>query len=210
MSDRVQCFFLRPTGVIRRSLRRYVSGASGCAGGGYHNAVEFLDVQPVVWDDPRVGRLSARTRNREASEPRRGRAVGNVYDPEAFPFTLYPKACACGYEFTDSDTRQVFVELVYRADAGRVLPGRAAPAGAMWDADWLPSNFEGPDGIALVVKLPDGTEWPVDGPSNQSPRGWQRTGLVPNIAARPSILTDGYHGFLGGVDGSSPGVLVRC
>lgn len=76
----------------------------------------------------------------------------------------------------------------------------------MLDAFW--HARKGPDGIALVVVLPPAKEdtrsnwWHVDGPSRNNGEpgpGWTRTGdprNPPSLSVSPSILTDGYHGFL--------------
>jgi len=41
---------------------------------------------------------------------------------------------------------------------------RDAPPGAMWDATWMQADQRtGPDGITLVVRLPNGSDWMVDG-----------------------------------------------
>lgn len=84
------------------------------------------------------------------------------------------------------------------------------PAGAMYDAPWMKGaggRCVGPDGVALLVVCPPGTSWGdhwhVDGHANNGP-GWERTGIIPNITATPSIQTPRYHGWL------RNGVLVKC
>lgn len=131
-------------------------------------------------------------------------------DPPAYPPSdpRWPAACAaCGRTFGEGDARQAFREEVYvRADGA---PGdfylREMPPGAMYDATWLRSNpsMRGPDGRSLMLVLPDGRTWAIDGRSKNGP-GWTRTGEAPRITARPSILTEGYHGFL------TDGVLTSC
>jgi hypothetical protein len=109
----------------------------------------------------------------------------------------WPRACACGYEFRPDDLWYHETQEFYRRepDTGERWLMRALPPGAMWDAYWLKPHWVGPDGIALAVQLPGSTPWHVDGPHNV----WQRTGTIPNVTARPSILvtcTNGYHGYL--------------
>lgn len=132
----------------------------------------------------------------------------------------WPKKCSkCSYQFEDprfapcdcepgctkikrvgGDNYQVFFEQIWRrdgTDATMVL--EEAAAGAMWDAWWLHgvSKYEGADGRALMVKLPDGSDWTIDD-------RWTRTGEPPIITVQPSIKSCGYHGFL--IDG----VLRSC
>src|SRR5690349_19716063 len=47
----------------------------------------------------------------------------------------------------------------------------------------------------LVLRLPDGTDWLIDGLSTNG-GGWIVTGEPPNITASPSIQSPGYHGYL--------------
>lgn len=38
------------------------------------------------------------------------------------------------------------------------------PPGAMWDADWWHGTDKaGPDGLCLIVKLPNNSDWAIDG-----------------------------------------------
>lgn len=102
------------------------------------------------------------------------------------------------------------------------------PVGAMWYADWYlgleHEPFKGPDGHCLVVKLPNGHEWVIDGPcSNCTDREdylrgghkcWVRHGTAPRItvdklgktcdAGGGSIQSGSFHGFL------RNGELVSC
>ncbi len=94
------------------------------------------------------------------------------------------------------------------------------PPGAMWYADWLlgvdGEPYMGPDGHSLVVKLPNGNEWMIDGlcanctdPQDALRGGhkcWIRHGTPPRItvdkqgktcgAGAGSIQCGDYHGFL--------------
>jgi len=193
----IKCFLLKPTDTEARYLRRYRSSGdhspdAKCSGPmGYHCARVRIE------DGPADGERPAPPHD----------------DPR------WPKQCGCGYVFRDEDQWQVFPLTVYVDDAGKpftihtngdlALP--AAPAGAMWFADWMP-HTKGPDGRCLVVRCParpDGSgvaDWMVDGPSTNGP-GWTRTGEPPNVAANPSIFIsapDGFHGWL------RDGVLTSC
>jgi hypothetical protein len=150
----VKCFLLVPTGTLDRRLRRY-SAAGGTVAAGmvcsgtraYHNAETFIDVVPDSM-------------------------AGSVHDfPSDDP--RWPKTCAhCNYAFFDDDHWQLFNEHLWRRADGE--PGewrlRDVPPGAMWDATWMhedgPNNWCGPDGRALVVKLPNGHDWLIDGQAN--------------------------------------------
>ena len=152
----VKCFYLEPAGKLERRLRRYhsiVEGESPCPlmtpqkdWLGLHDASAPFDVV----DDP---------------DPR-----GTIYsqDEHAPPPAdeRWPARCGCGYEFAEGDERQVFVERVYRrTDTGEETTIRDAGPGAMYDAYWY-SDFEGwrgPDGRSLIVILPNGMPWHIDG-----------------------------------------------
>lgn len=180
-----RCFLIEPAGVVRWGLRRYTNSASPspCATSpgdwGSHNAVADGGEEPAVLDEH--GYILNGTRD-----------IPSADDPR------WPRQCACGYAFRPDDQSQKWVESLYRRlDTGELVTLREAPPGAMWDATWMPGG-RGPDGRSLCVKLPDGREWWVDGPSANGP-GWERRGEPPTISASPSIATPGYHGWL--VDG---------
>lgn len=111
------------------------------------------------------------------------------------------------------DTGQ-FVTLRQRqaSDIGGSAP---APPGACWDALWLPASWCGPDGIALMVRCPNGRDWHVDGcannctmPDDHLHKCWIRHGDprecnvtvdkngVTCAAGAGSIQAGDYHGFL--------------
>jgi hypothetical protein len=188
MPSRVQCFLIEPTGYETIFLRRYhteypISPEKACASKyGYHNAKTFY------------ARVESST-------------VSSLVPP-SYDDPWWPSHCEyCGFEFPIGDPHQLYSESEYRrADNPDVkFSLRDAPPGAIWNASWLvthrrreyiaPGNYVGKDGKCLVVKLPDGRDWVVDGPANNGP-GWEREGVVPNITVRPSISTPGYHGFL--------------
>lgn len=186
----VACFWIEPCETVEISLRRYSQKDRGgpCPGRlGYHNASIVLETAAPRAPDKLYGE------HRPPTEEER-------WDPR------WPRLCACGYEFRPDDEWQRNVTRNYRrADTGAVFTIADAPAGAMWDATWWPEKT--PDGMTLVVRLPDGQDWMIDGEaSNGTPGqpGWSRTGVPPKITARPSIATSKYHGFL------TDGVLVSC
>ncbi len=47
----------------------------------------------------------------------------------------------------------------------------------------------------ICVLCPNGREWIVDSISSNG-EGWKVTGTVPKITCEPSIMVDGYHGYL--------------
>lgn len=173
----VDCFWMETTGRVRVSLRRYGHmPAAPCS---------YCDAKTILTEIPA-----------EDAEP-----SGDVW-PHDDP--RWPRLCAgCGRPFGERDVFQLFHETIYRRqDTGAEMVLNETPPGAMWDADWY--RRRGPDGRYLVVRLPCGSEWHVDGPSSNGP-GWKREGDVPKVTARPSIRTSkGYHGFL------NEGRLVAC
>lgn len=179
-----QCFLVEPSDRERRSLRRYAGYGDGdrtCAVSemGYHNAESPIEDGPCERDGR--GYIS-----QDNDWPRD--------DPR------WPTHCACGYAFAADDEWQLFRDPIYVAPDGseHVIHGKVAP-GLMVDAFWLhaASQYAGrsPDGRVLMLYLPDGYSWIIDGPSSNGD-GWQRTGPPPLITARPSILSPGYHGWL--------------
>lgn len=197
-----KCFWLEPTDKRALYLRRYVSSDAGgkceLSGIGCHNASVRIEDSPDEKDEEGYSQIVE-------VEP-------YLADPR------WPAACACGYVFTDTDQRQLFQDTIYRrTDTGEVFPLRDAPPGAMYDAWWAARFWKGPDGRSLVVKLPNGTDWQVDGAANnctmpddhfqQKHHCWTRTGTPPLItvgnsfgptcnAGAGSIQSGDYHGFL--------------
>jgi hypothetical protein len=177
--ERTPCFWLEPIPRVRRALRRFVfsSEAEPCPlKAGYHNALAPIDEV----DHPLDARIT-------------------ITDAFANDDPRWPTACACGYAFVDADHRQLFVDRLYRrSDTGRETTLDEAPPGAMWDGEPDPEhakNMTGPDGISLVVKLPDGSAWCVDGTSSSGGR-WTRHGKPPKVTALPSVDTGRWHGHL--------------
>lgn len=187
---RITCFWAEPTGRQHLWLRRYRSSAEKCSGPhGYHNARTFYVDAPLGDRFAETGVVDA---------------VGLDLAPPKGD-QRWPAACACGETFKSSDEWQVFNDVLYRrADAPDFEPFALddAPPGAMWDARWWPDK--GPDGIALAVKTPAGV-WMPD--VQREGGAWTRTGTLPCVTIRPSILfpgPHGYHGFL------TDGVLESC
>ena len=189
------CFLLGPTDQVRLYLRRYrTSEVDKCpARMGYHNAMVWYADVPVEWQGSYIGPVSEPTPAH--TDPR------------------WPTHCECGEAFRETDTWQLFQELLYRhVDTGVVTTIHEAPIGAMWYADWMPESWHGPDGHCLVVKTPGG-DWIVDGrasnctrPDDWTHRCWVREGTPPRVTAGKSgntcsagagsILIGTYHGFL--------------
>lgn len=55
----------------------------------------------------------------------------------------------------------------------------------------------------VCVVCPNGEEWEIDRKSSNGD-GWKVTGDLPNISCSPSIVVEGYHGWLG-TSGAQPG-----
>ncbi len=212
MGAPVQCFWLDPTDRVRLALRRYRSPErwdeasqamvaverASCPLGYMHEAKVPIGEAPIIWAEGAERRsYCAPEREQYAGDPR------------------WPRQCACGEAFRDDDASQVFVDRIYRrVDTGAEITLREASAGAMWDAEWRLEK--GPDGRSLMVRLPDGHDWCVDGrasnctlPNDDEHRCWLRTGEPPRItvgkvapgqrscsAGAGSIATPNWHGFL--------------
>jgi len=200
----VPCFWLEPTGMSIRFLRVFASGQD-CDAGGY------CDARVIVGPVPKDQAIT------------RTPAPG---DDTGIGAQQWPTACnRCGRAFhVKRSQRQIFHE--YEMRVVRAMPGAARPvgatcwtgegpaiAGAMWDAPWMGKSFEGPDGRHLIVMLPNGREWAVDGRANNCTmpddtihRCWIRHGEPPNLtvdkrgntcsAGAGSIQAGDYHGFL--------------
>ena len=197
----VRCFLIEPTSKDWRYLRRY--GHDTAPDGHYHNTmVKIEDGSHTLVAGP-DGRKTWRHFAPDGSPESTASGV-LIEDRYSRDDPRWPAHCACGYEFRPDDQWQLFHEVVYRrADTGEEMDLRNAPPGAMWDAFWLAEmdSYRGPDGKSLVVKLPNGSEWTIDGPSSQGGH-WTRTGEPPNLTATPSILSYAcaawpeYHGWL--------------
>jgi len=213
MYPAVQTYWLEPTDTIAWGLRRYSSRDDhtgfDCENG-YHRSLIYLERQPAAWKEE-GGRRSLAYRSRIPED-----------DPR------WPKVCSyCnGYEFRPGDTWQDWQELIYRRpdtgqeyvlhnDAGADSIGiPSAPPGAMWDAWWMPSAWKRPDGIYLMVRLPNSHDWAVDSEaSNCTRKGethecWVRHGDPREAhvtvdkngdtcgAGAGSIQGADYHGFM--------------
>lgn len=180
------CVLLIATDQASLALRRYASSAL-CTQSrtGIHDAETAIGTAPLVITE---------------------RGIWDVEMPEPpHDDPRWPTHCICGYAFIDDDAWQVFPSRLYiRQDTGVQITLHEAEPGMIWDAPWyLDFNppWAGPDGRSLVMRLPGGGEWTIDGPSSNGP-GWTRTGEPPKITARPSILSygsakrKGYHGWL--------------
>lgn len=174
---------LTETGRARLALRRYAADLKApCSAGYYHEALTVIGSAPITID-----------------------AEGNwdVDMPQPPPTDpRWPARCACGYEFTEADNRQLLPKLLYtRQDTGAELTQEEAEPGMMWRTWWFEDFWRGPDGHCYTMCLPGNGEWTIDGPSSNG-QGWQRTGEPPNITVRPSILSHGsatrkeYHGWV--------------
>jgi len=195
----VPCFWIEPTGQYVQFLRVF-STEHDCpaAAGAYCDARVFVGIVPEGGDH-----------------------VTRMHDVAEYRDPRWPKACdRCGRAFhVKRSQRQLFHQREMRVV--RAMPGAArahqgegaAIAGAMWDASWYGQNYQGPDGLHLMVMLPNGNEWLIDGRANNCTmrddhehRCWVRHGEPPNVtvdkrgktcaAGAGSIQSGSYHGFL--------------
>jgi hypothetical protein len=201
-------FWLEATDRCRFGLRRYSSSSREAAGwawtceSGWHEAKVITSEGQAFWHLDGDSGYRSLTAGPETPHDAPG----------------WPAFCdkGCGYEFTEDDHWQDIQDQLYRTPSGQEMTLREAPPGASWDAWWMPDNWRGPDGIALMVKCPNGSDWHVDGQaSNCTRKGekhacWVRHGdpRQANVtvdkngdtcaAGAGSILAGDYHGFLQG------------
>ncbi len=118
--------------------------------------------------------------------------------------------------FTD-DLESKGKEHAYRLPDGREVLSKDLPPGAVWHVKHYEDvpQWCGPDGLALVVRLPNGHDWHIDGQCNNCTmpedkvhkcwprRGDPRAGTLhvskdghTCAAGAGSILSGNYHGFL--------------
>lgn len=193
--DKIKCFWIEPIShLVLQSLRRYTSpdSAERCVNGCVHNASTEIG-KALVSECPKL----------YEGQPVHG-DMWNHAD------LRWPTHCQCGYEFKASDEWQYNPDVLYRrTDTDELLTAKQMPAGAMRHAGWMNHfvHHVDTDGIILECKLPDGVWWCVDGTANNAPKdqpGWTRTGVIPDVTARPSIATPAYHGYL------TNGYLEKC
>ena len=202
----IKCFWLEPTDREKRYLRRYAANSTCTGPMSYHDAMVFLDESKEVMSEEGTHWIDS------------GQTAQDFKDhPD------WPTHCTCGYEFNDKDERQLFSSHIYRrVDTGEEMTLRDAPDGAMWDATWFHSvpSWCGPDGRAIVCRVPKNHDWQIDGTASNCTRPdephkcWVRHGEPPNLtvdkngdtcaAGAGSILTKDWHGFL------RNGELVSC
>lgn len=176
MGPSIDCFMLVRADRAKEVLRRY---RCSDAGGHLHDAL--VVVGEVDWTDESNGRYAD---DMDHADPR------------------WPGKCSCGEPFRDDDEWQHGFDRLYRRqDTGELVLLHDAPPGSIYEADWYP--WKGPDGHCLVCMLPGRHPWIMDGPSRDGGR-WTRTGTAPRLTVRPSIVVDGWHGFL------TDGRLVSC
>lgn len=175
MTMDITCFMLKPTNRALLYLRKF----QGCAVGSCLEGSSYHDARVCIGEMQPAEEAVIRAATAEEREDKR-----------------WPTVCSkCHRPFGDSATHQRFVQRLYSRDDGSVMVLDEAPPGAMWDADWYGDHRVGPDGLHLVVRLPDGNEWFIDGPATNGP-GWTRTGVAPKLTVTPSIATPTYHGWL--------------
>ncbi len=164
----------------------------------YHAAAVDIEIEPARRDYD-TGFLEIVDRDAYKHDPR------------------WPAKCeACEYLFTETDNWVVNQSVIYVSAEGLLWTQQNLPAGAMYDATWMPDNWKGADGISLTVMLPTSppATWAVDAEaSNCTRKGelhkcWIRHGdpRTQSVtvdkngdtcqAGAGSIAVDGYHGFL--------------
>jgi hypothetical protein len=213
------CYLIEATGRGKLSLRRFGYGQSS----GAQRRHACPEKEP--WESGYRPGCDASTGYLEeiAYEPNEDGCWPALAEP-SHRDRRWPSVCeSCGQPFRHHEVWQANGEPIYRVTAvvagaalevGDEVPLRDAPAGAMWIAKWLPEWSRGFDGRGLIVRLPDGHDWRVDGEAtnctrkgDRAHRCWLRDGEPPYVTAGKSggetcsagagsIASPGYHGFL--------------
>lgn len=176
------CFLIEPTPVARIVLRRYA-----------------LSTNPRP-QSPEAQQHMCDARISIGEQPLRLTTDG-TRKMIVYPRTdeRWTKECPiCGYRFRFEDEWQTLQYQLYTMPNGENLaPGLdRLPIGAMWNEKHFNDVWCGADGKSLKVVLPDRVHWFIDGHATNSENGWTRTGEAPLLTVTPSILTNGYHGYL--------------
>lgn len=209
----VQTYWLEPTDERRIGLRVHTTprdeetaAGFGCEHG-HHSALIYTGRAAVVEDGVR------------GSE--------TVYDDDPGDGAPWPTACdRCGASLADGKRQVWSLRIWRRTDTGEERfihsnPEVAAPdvpiaePGASWNAHWMPSAANQPDGRYLMIRLPNGHDWAVDSrasncgsPDDNVHRCWIRHGNprecrvtvdkngVTCSAGAGSIQGGDWHGFL--------------
>jgi hypothetical protein len=176
MGEKIPVFWLEPTDTFRVELRRYRNRQEGDAPcplmpgeWSYHQSKLAIGEAPAEWEE---------------TDGRRSLKSLPLLPPED---PRWPRACACGYVFDEKDAWQTTPHLLYRAVGGgrdgQLFTLQDAPAGAMWNAEWFAHTewSRGPDGLCLVVRLPNGGDWMPDSEASNCTRTqWGPTPERPN------------------------------
>jgi hypothetical protein len=206
----VKCYWLEPIYRARLHLRRYtlaerVPCAASQGSPRYHTAMTEISEVDENWDrEHQPGGLLVTHAGPQSRSDVQADAP-------------WPVKCEhCDYVFQDDDEWQIFSESLYRrTDSGAILKQSEFGPGAMWNAEYLVHNpfYLGPDGRSIIVILPNGNEWTIDGPcrnctnpEDSTHKCWCRHGDPPNLtidkncnscsAGGGSIQSGDYHGFL--------------
>lgn len=203
------CFWTERSEQAQLHLRRWGRALPGQEHGDLSicNASRAIDLAPLrSGEDGTIGIIRPAEYEGDPRWPLECDTCGRPFT-EAFDGTGVSR-----FEADAGDNWQVRQEPIYRAVDGRgEWPMRDLPAGAMYDASWMPTNWTGPDGISLAVVLPNAHSngerfvWLADGPATGGGR-WTRVGdprNPPTLTCNPSIFANsphpwptGYHGFL--------------
>ena len=205
MRGPIKVFLLSPIDLYQPSLRRYTLSDRTCVDGSYHDAdVVCPELQCTLYQLPD------------------GEVVhGDVF---AHSYHNWPTKCdKCDYVFKDTDEWQFRPERLYMTIGSSIqFTLGKAPPGAMYYASWFEDRnlkdfmWVSPhDKRALMVVLPGGHHWHVDGTANNCTlpddtvhKCWVRSGSVEHAsvhvdkngntcaAGAGSIVVPGWHGFL--------------
>lgn len=155
--DPIRTFWCEATGFVRVSLRVFTFSADA-----------VCPAQADVWTTYEPGHSASALLYEVAEAHRDENGYLPSQDAELFAgHPAWPTACEhCGAPVTDEWERIVDQDAWYKAPGVGQWILAELPAGAMYDAPWLPANWHGDDGIALTVTVPNGkggaVPWHVD------------------------------------------------
>jgi hypothetical protein len=166
----IPLFIAEPTGRCRLVLRRFCYGRKG----------HSHDASAVIGEDEPVTQCG----------PDGVKPVTDGRIPHDDP--RWPRSCACGEPFSDSDEWQVNELDWYEGGGHRFCWGIGSwngPPGAMVKADWRDVPESRPP--SYIVFLPNGAYWCTNdrasGPDGTIGPYWDVTGTAPDITVSPSI-----------------------
>lgn len=155
----IPLFWLERTGEVELELRRssIINDGGRCPLGGWHS------------------RRSVPITRRPGSYDTDRHVLNSIDWTEFSDSSAWPLTCDCGYVFSDDDSRFVdqheIVVDAHGVEHVRSGYGSELPHGAVFEAWWLAgTNWVGPDGMAIIVMVPEHHPWQPDSQASNCTR----------------------------------------